>query len=166
MTQRLKRITGWSGSSLTPKASRVSLELPAVSRGSGTPCKGLRVSHAVPRVPTENGEWEIIHRPARKNIHPSYPTESSEHQDITFYLIIKRKPLFYVINIVTPCVLIAFMAILVFYLPADSEWHLHWAWGHPCPIPILEHVDTPVSNTALGQPCAGHHPTTPEQGMG
>uniref|UniRef100_A0A8B9V3P0 Acetylcholine receptor subunit delta n=1 Tax=Anas zonorhyncha TaxID=75864 RepID=A0A8B9V3P0_9AVES len=69
---------------------------------------------------TENGEWEIIHRPARKNIHPSYPPESSEHQDITFYLIIKRKPLFYVINIVTPCVLIAFMAILVFYLPADS----------------------------------------------
>uniref|UniRef100_A0A669Q0V1 Cholinergic receptor nicotinic delta subunit n=1 Tax=Phasianus colchicus TaxID=9054 RepID=A0A669Q0V1_PHACC len=97
-----------------------SLVLPAVSWVSGTPCKGLRVPHAVPRVPTENGEWEIIHRPARKNIHPSYPTESSEHQDITFYLIIKRKPLFYVINIVTPCVLIAFMAILVFYLPADS----------------------------------------------
>ncbi|NXG81061.1 ACHD protein, partial [Baryphthengus martii] len=69
---------------------------------------------------TENGEWEIIHRPARKNIHLDQPLESSEHQDITFYLIIKRKPLFYVINIVTPCILIAFMAILVFYLPADS----------------------------------------------
>ncbi|XP_061204634.1 acetylcholine receptor subunit delta isoform X1 [Neopsephotus bourkii] len=69
---------------------------------------------------TENGEWEIIHRPARKNIHPEMPPESSGHQDITFYLIIKRKPLFYIINIVTPCILIAFMAILVFYLPADS----------------------------------------------
>ncbi|XP_068810692.1 uncharacterized protein [Struthio camelus] len=69
---------------------------------------------------TENGEWEIIHRAARKNIHPNNPPESSEHQDITFYLIIKRKPLFYIINIVTPCVLIAFMVILVFYLPADS----------------------------------------------
>uniref|UniRef100_A0A672UZP4 Cholinergic receptor nicotinic delta subunit n=1 Tax=Strigops habroptila TaxID=2489341 RepID=A0A672UZP4_STRHB len=69
---------------------------------------------------TENGEWEIIHRPARKNIHPESPPESSEHQDITFYLIIKRKPLFYIINIVTPCILIAFMTILVFYLPADS----------------------------------------------
>ncbi|NWR78247.1 ACHD protein, partial [Centropus unirufus] len=69
---------------------------------------------------TENGEWEIIHRPARKNIYPNQPRDTSEHQDITFYLIIKRKPLFYVINIVTPCILIAFMAILVFYLPADS----------------------------------------------
>ncbi|XP_069720598.1 acetylcholine receptor subunit delta [Phaenicophaeus curvirostris] len=69
---------------------------------------------------TENGEWEIIHRPARKNVYLDKPLDSSEHQDITFYLIIKRKPLFYVINIVTPCILIAFMAILVFYLPADS----------------------------------------------
>lgn len=149
MIQRPKSITGWSGSSSTLRASRVALVLLAESWVSGTSCTGLRIPHAVPCVPTENGEWEIIHRPARKNIHPSYPTESSEHQDITFYLIIKRKPLFYVINIVTPCVLIAFMAILVFYLPADSEWHLHWAWGHPSPIPILEHVDTPMSNTAL-----------------
>uniref|UniRef100_A0A8C0ZEL5 Cholinergic receptor nicotinic delta subunit n=1 Tax=Cyanistes caeruleus TaxID=156563 RepID=A0A8C0ZEL5_CYACU len=69
---------------------------------------------------TENGEWEIIHRPARKNIYPDIPLDTSEHQDITFYLIIKRKPLFYVINIVIPCILIAFMVILVFYLPADS----------------------------------------------
>ncbi|XP_062987492.1 acetylcholine receptor subunit delta [Elgaria multicarinata webbii] len=69
---------------------------------------------------TENGEWEIIHRPARKNTDPSVPRHSNKHQDITFYLIIKRKPLFYIINIVTPCILIAFMTILVFYLPADS----------------------------------------------
>ncbi|KAG8136315.1 hypothetical protein E2320_009271, partial [Naja naja] len=69
---------------------------------------------------TENGEWEIIHRPARKNINPLVPRDSNKHQDITFYLIIKRKPLFYIINIVTPCILIAFMIVLVFYLPADS----------------------------------------------
>ncbi|XP_063163929.1 acetylcholine receptor subunit delta [Candoia aspera] len=69
---------------------------------------------------TSNGEWEIIHKPARKNINPLVSRESNKHQDITFYLIIKRKPLFYVINIVIPCILIAFMTILVFYLPADS----------------------------------------------
>ncbi|XP_032081741.1 acetylcholine receptor subunit delta [Thamnophis elegans] len=69
---------------------------------------------------TENGEWEIIYRPARKNINWLVPRDSNKHQDITFYLIIKRKPLFYIINIVIPCILIAFMIILVFYLPADS----------------------------------------------
>uniref|UniRef100_A0A8C3HS86 Cholinergic receptor nicotinic delta subunit n=1 Tax=Chrysemys picta bellii TaxID=8478 RepID=A0A8C3HS86_CHRPI len=69
---------------------------------------------------TENGEWEIVHKPARKNIDRSVSPESSKYQDITFYLIIKRKPLFYIINIVLPCILIAFMAIFVFYLPAES----------------------------------------------
>ncbi|XP_026576795.1 acetylcholine receptor subunit delta [Pseudonaja textilis] len=68
----------------------------------------------------ENGEWAIIHRPARKNINSLVPRDSNKHQDVTFYLIIKRKPLFYIINIVTPCILIAFMIVLVFYLPADS----------------------------------------------
>ncbi|XP_038604933.1 acetylcholine receptor subunit delta [Tachyglossus aculeatus] len=69
---------------------------------------------------TENGEWEIVHRPARKNIDPRAPLDSTGRQDITFYLIIRRKPLFYVINILVPCVLISFMINLVFYLPADS----------------------------------------------
>uniref|UniRef100_A0A8C0H659 Cholinergic receptor nicotinic delta subunit n=1 Tax=Chelonoidis abingdonii TaxID=106734 RepID=A0A8C0H659_CHEAB len=56
----------------------------------------------------KNGEWEIIHKPARKNIDRSVSPESSKYQDITFYLIIKRKPLFYIINIVLPCILIVF----------------------------------------------------------
>uniref|UniRef100_G3U7T2 Cholinergic receptor nicotinic gamma subunit n=1 Tax=Loxodonta africana TaxID=9785 RepID=G3U7T2_LOXAF len=68
----------------------------------------------------ENGEWEIIHRPARVNVDPSVPLDSPSRQDVTFYLIIRRKPLFYVINILVPCVLISFMVNLVFYLPADS----------------------------------------------
>ncbi|KAM6178002.1 acetylcholine receptor subunit delta isoform 1-T1 [Rhynchocyon petersi] len=69
---------------------------------------------------TENGEWEIVHRPARINVDPSVPLDSPDRQDVTFYLIIRRKPLFYVINILVPCVLISFMVNLVFYLPADS----------------------------------------------
>uniref|UniRef100_A0AAQ6IQR9 Cholinergic receptor, nicotinic, delta (muscle) n=1 Tax=Anabas testudineus TaxID=64144 RepID=A0AAQ6IQR9_ANATE len=69
---------------------------------------------------TENGEWEIIHRPAKRNTYKHIPMESNKHQDITFYLIIKRKPLFYIVNIIIPCVLISFLASLVYYLPADS----------------------------------------------
>uniref|UniRef100_A0A8C0C605 Acetylcholine receptor subunit delta n=1 Tax=Balaenoptera musculus TaxID=9771 RepID=A0A8C0C605_BALMU len=68
---------------------------------------------------TENGEWEIVHRPARINVDPSASLDSPSRQDVTFYLIIRRKPLFYVINILVPCVLISFMINLVFYLPAD-----------------------------------------------
>lgn len=62
-----------------------------------------------------------MHRPARINVDPSAPLDSRNRQDVTFYLIIRRKPLFYVINILVPCVLISFMINLVFYLPADSE---------------------------------------------
>ncbi|XP_053316341.1 acetylcholine receptor subunit delta-like [Spea bombifrons] len=69
---------------------------------------------------TENGEWEIVHIPAKKNIDKTVSPDSNKYQDVTFYLIIARKPLFYIINILAPCVLIALMANLVFYLPADS----------------------------------------------
>ncbi|XP_033964644.1 acetylcholine receptor subunit delta [Pseudochaenichthys georgianus] len=69
---------------------------------------------------TENGEWVIQHLPAKKNTYEHIPMESNKHQDITFYLIIKRKPLFYIVNIIIPCVLISFLASLVYYLPADS----------------------------------------------
>lgn len=72
-------------------------------------------------MPSENGEWEIVHRPARVNVDPSAPLDSRGHQDVTFYLIIRRKPLFYIVNILVPCVLISFMVNLVFYLPADSK---------------------------------------------
>uniref|UniRef100_A0A3P9KVJ7 Cholinergic receptor, nicotinic, delta (muscle) n=1 Tax=Oryzias latipes TaxID=8090 RepID=A0A3P9KVJ7_ORYLA len=70
---------------------------------------------------TENGEWEIIHRPAKRNTYKHIPMESNKHQDITFYLVIKRKPLFYIVNIIIPCVLISFLATFVYYLPADSK---------------------------------------------
>lgn len=69
----------------------------------------------------ENGEWEIIHRPAKRNTYKHIPMESNKHQDITFYLVIKRKPLFYIVNIIIPCVLISFLATFVYYLPADSK---------------------------------------------
>lgn len=71
--------------------------------------------------PTENGEWEIVHRPAKRNTYKHIPMESNKHQDITFYLVISRKPLFYVVNIIIPCMLISFLALLVYYLPADSQ---------------------------------------------
>lgn len=44
------------------------------------------------------------------------PTET----DITFYITIRRKTLFYTVNLILPTVLISFLCILVFYLPAEA----------------------------------------------
>merc|ERR1712227_632835 len=40
--------------------------------------------------------------------------------DITFILTMRRRTLFYTVNLIIPCVGISFLTVLVFYLPADS----------------------------------------------
>ncbi|NWX89125.1 ACHG protein, partial [Nothoprocta pentlandii] len=83
-----------------------------------------------PEAFTENGEWAIKHRPARKIINAGHFTpDDIQYQQVIFYLIIQRKPLFYVINIIVPCVLISSMAVLVYFLPAK-------AGGQKCTVSI------------------------------
>lgn len=75
-----------------------------------------------PRLPllTENGEWAIKHRPAKKVINRQYTKDDQEYQEVIFFLIIQRKPLFYIINIIAPCVLFSSLCLLVYYLPAKG----------------------------------------------
>lgn len=65
----------------------------------------------------KSGTWDIVNVPAYLNVHKdSLPTET----DITFYIIIRRKTLFYTVNLILPTVLISFLCVLVFYLPAEA----------------------------------------------
>ncbi|XP_054625410.1 acetylcholine receptor subunit gamma isoform X2 [Dunckerocampus dactyliophorus] len=73
-----------------------------------------------PEAFTENGEWVIKHRPAKKVINSQYTKDDLEFQEVVFFLIIQRKPLFYVINIIAPCVLFSSLGLLVYYLPAKA----------------------------------------------
>lgn len=73
---------------------------------------------------SENGEWAIRHRPARRVLAPMAGLEAPGFSEIHYFLIIQRKPLFYVINIIVPCVLISSLVVLVYFLPAQGE-----LWG-------------------------------------
>uniref|UniRef100_A0A336M7W8 CSON013285 protein n=1 Tax=Culicoides sonorensis TaxID=179676 RepID=A0A336M7W8_CULSO len=65
----------------------------------------------------KSGTWDIIEVPAYLNVYEgNHPTET----DITFYIIIRRKTLFYTVNLILPTVLISFLCVLVFYLPAEA----------------------------------------------
>uniref|UniRef100_A0A8C4D9S4 Cholinergic receptor, nicotinic, gamma n=1 Tax=Dicentrarchus labrax TaxID=13489 RepID=A0A8C4D9S4_DICLA len=73
-----------------------------------------------PEAFTENGEWVIKHRPAKKVINTQYTKDELGYQELVFFLIIQRKPLFYIINIIAPCVLFSSLCLLVYYLPAKA----------------------------------------------
>ncbi|XP_073983117.1 nicotinic acetylcholine receptor beta1 [Rhodnius prolixus] len=65
----------------------------------------------------KSGTWDIIEVPAYLNVYAgNQPTET----DITFYIVIRRKTLFYTVNLILPTVLISFLCVLVFYLPAEA----------------------------------------------
>ncbi|GLV31949.1 nicotinic Acetylcholine Receptor beta2 [Carabus blaptoides fortunei] len=64
-------------------------------------------------------EWDILEVPASRN-EEYYPCCTEPYSDITFKLTMRRKTLFYTVNLIIPCVGITFLTVLVFYLPSDS----------------------------------------------
>ncbi|XP_059215665.1 neuronal acetylcholine receptor subunit alpha-7-like isoform X2 [Centropristis striata] len=66
-----------------------------------------------------NGEWDLVDVPGRKNDR-SYECCEETYPDITFTVVMRRRTLYYGLNLLIPCVLISTLALLVFLLPADS----------------------------------------------
>jgi nicotinic acetylcholine receptor len=64
-------------------------------------------------------EWDVMTVPAVRN-EKYYPCCEEPYPDIIFYLTLRRKSLFYTVNVIIPCVGITFLSVLVFYLPSDS----------------------------------------------
>ena len=64
-------------------------------------------------------EWDIMSVPAFRNV-KSYPCCPEVYPDITFKIRLRRKTLFYTVNLIVPCVGISFLTVLTFYLPSDS----------------------------------------------
>jgi nicotinic acetylcholine receptor len=64
-------------------------------------------------------EWDILSIPAQKNV-KYYDCCAEPYHDIYFNITIRRKTLFYTVNLIIPCVNISFLSVLVFYLPSSS----------------------------------------------
>lgn len=64
-------------------------------------------------------EWDILSIAAQKNV-KYYDCCAEPFLDIYFNITIRRKTLFYLVNLIIPCVNISFLSVLVFYLPSSS----------------------------------------------
>ncbi|XP_041465602.1 neuronal acetylcholine receptor subunit alpha-10-like [Lytechinus variegatus] len=66
-----------------------------------------------------NGEWRLEDFPVIRTL-PKYGCCKYPFSILDFVLIIRRRPLFYVINMLVPCILVSALTLLTFYLPADT----------------------------------------------
>ena len=64
-------------------------------------------------------EWDLLAVPAQK-YEKFYPCCSEPFPDIKFNITIRRKTMFYSVNLILPCVAICAVTLLVFYIPAHS----------------------------------------------
>ncbi|XP_036624896.1 acetylcholine receptor subunit epsilon [Trichosurus vulpecula] len=108
---------------------------------------------------TENGEWAIDFCSGQILHHEDRSGDAAGHTEVIYTLIIRRKPLFYVINIIVPCVLISGLVLLVYFLPAQ-------AGGQKCTVSIsvllaqtvfLFLVATKIPETSLSVPLLGRY---------
>ncbi|XP_010897383.3 cholinergic receptor, nicotinic, alpha 11 isoform X1 [Esox lucius] len=66
-----------------------------------------------------NGEWDLVGVPGTRN-EAFYDCCKEPYPDVTFVITIRRRTLYYALNLLIPCVLLSSMTLLIFVLPADS----------------------------------------------
>ncbi|XP_033837108.1 neuronal acetylcholine receptor subunit alpha-7-like [Periophthalmus magnuspinnatus] len=66
-----------------------------------------------------NGEWDLIGVPGDRN-EQFYDCCAEPYPDVTFVVTLRRRTLFYALNLLIPCVLLSSMTLVVFLLPANS----------------------------------------------
>jgi len=67
----------------------------------------------------KSGTWDVVECPGKLE-NKRDPGEPHNRSQITYTLKIRRKTLFYTVNLIIPCVLISLLSVSVFYLPADA----------------------------------------------
>ncbi|KAF7663027.1 hypothetical protein LDENG_00220340 [Lucifuga dentata] len=66
-----------------------------------------------------NGEWDLVEVPGDRH-EVFYDCCAEPYPDVTFVVTLRRRTLYYALNLLIPCVLLSSMTLLVFLLPANS----------------------------------------------
>ncbi|NXX21863.1 ACHA7 protein, partial [Podargus strigoides] len=66
-----------------------------------------------------NGEWDLVGVPGKRN-EIYYECCKEPYPDVTYTITMRRRTLYYGLNLLIPCFLISGLALLVFLMPADS----------------------------------------------
>lgn len=64
----------------------------------------------------KSGEWQLIRAWLERN-EIAYPIDSSRYTDVTLYICLKRRILYYVLNILFPCICLNVLSLLTFFVP-------------------------------------------------
>ncbi|XP_071093942.1 acetylcholine receptor subunit alpha-like 1 [Haliotis cracherodii] len=96
------------------------LDLQHMCNGVETQNDGLVITRGIDiRDYYHNVEWDIINVTARRK-EKFYACCPGPYPDITFNITLRRRTLFYTLNLIMPCISISCLTVLVFYLPSDS----------------------------------------------
>lgn len=66
-----------------------------------------------------NGEWELVDTKIKRNV-KYYPCCPEPFPDVTITIVMRRRTLYYVSNVVLPCMMMSALTLLVFRLPPDA----------------------------------------------
>ncbi|RNA37099.1 Cation transporter family [Brachionus plicatilis] len=66
-----------------------------------------------------NGEWDLVRTYCVRRV-VYYPCCREPFPDVTFTLIIRRKVLYFTVNVILPCLMLSALTVLVFVIPSDS----------------------------------------------
>ncbi|XP_077997847.1 neuronal acetylcholine receptor subunit alpha-10-like [Glandiceps talaboti] len=67
-----------------------------------------------------NGEWDMLDLKAKGNVEYYVDDPGVPYTDVTYTLHLKRRPIFYVFNLLMPCGLLCTVTVVNFILPTES----------------------------------------------
>lgn len=78
----------------------------------------------------ESGEWVMKDYRGWKHWVYYACCPDTPYLDITYHFLMQRLPLYFIVNVIIPCLLFSFLTGLVFYLPTDSGMYVYSFFFH------------------------------------